>query len=146
MDRGPQSIECLLTLLAFKIALPNNFFITRGNHESELMHLYYGFKDDCIEKYNVEFNALCFQVMYYLPIAHLVENKIFIVHGGLPNTENVMIDSLRGAFRVYDPIANDSLHDWMWVDPFEGDGIRKNYERGLSHVFGSDITHKFIAR
>ena len=33
VDRGKQSLETILLLMAFKIKYPENFFILRGNHE-----------------------------------------------------------------------------------------------------------------
>ncbi len=32
VDRGSFSVEVIVTLLAWKLALPNSFFLSRGNH------------------------------------------------------------------------------------------------------------------
>jgi len=35
VDRGPQSLETILLLLCYKVKYPNQFFLLRGNHETE---------------------------------------------------------------------------------------------------------------
>lgn len=47
VDRGKQNIESICLLLAFKVKYPENFFLLRGNHESQNINRLYGFFDEC---------------------------------------------------------------------------------------------------
>ena len=52
VDRGSWSTEIALLLYANKWLRPNNFFINRGNHETDDMNRAYGFEGECKVKYN----------------------------------------------------------------------------------------------
>lgn len=48
VDRGKNSIECIMLLLCYKLKFPENFFLLRGNHENSSINRIYGFYDECI--------------------------------------------------------------------------------------------------
>jgi serine/threonine-protein phosphatase 5 len=52
VDRGSWSTEIALLLYANKWLRPKNFFINRGNHETDDMNRVYGFEGECKAKYN----------------------------------------------------------------------------------------------
>ena len=46
VDRGSFSLECILTLFAYKLVYPSGLHMTRGNHESKNMTKIYGFEGE----------------------------------------------------------------------------------------------------
>lgn len=79
VDRGPNSIECVLTLFLMKICAPHNIFITRGNHESHTC----GdgtFKDECFKNSwePLKFFETCHSVFDVLPLGYIINKKIFV--------------------------------------------------------------------
>ena len=80
VDKGYYSIECISLLLYFKIRYPNRIWLIRGNHESRQITQVYGFYDECIRKYgNSNVYKYFTDLFDYLPLAALVEGKIFCV-------------------------------------------------------------------
>ena len=53
VDRGKQSLETIILLLAYKVKYPNNFFLLRGNHEASAINRVFGFYDECKRKYSI---------------------------------------------------------------------------------------------
>lgn len=54
VDRGPFSIEVILTLFAWKVYDPDCMHLTRGNHETKNMNKLYGFEGEVLHKYDVK--------------------------------------------------------------------------------------------
>lgn len=80
VDRGQHSVECILTLLAWKVLLPNDVFLNRGNHEARDINGRDGFEKECLQKYPGKtgtkiFDAFsaCFAA---LPIVHIIEQQV----------------------------------------------------------------------
>lgn len=82
VDRGFFSVETILLLLAYKVRYPDRVTILRGNHESRLQTQTYGFYDEVIRKFGgTNVWHYCMNVFDALPLAALVEEKVFCVHG-----------------------------------------------------------------
>ena len=80
VDRGKNSIECILLLLCYKVKFPENFFLLRGNHESASINRIYGFYDECSyipyagkRKYNLKIWKYFIDVFNVMPIAALID-------------------------------------------------------------------------
>lgn len=95
VDRGLYSVETFLLLLALKVRYPDNITLIRGNHESRQITQVYGFYDECLRKYGtVNVWRYCTDVMDLLPLAAIVNESVFCVHGGLSPTIK-LIDDIR---------------------------------------------------
>ena len=87
VDRGSFSCEVLLTIFAFRVLYPQSVFISRGNHETTSMNILYGFSGEMEAKYHKSLDCLASEVFCSLPLAHLINKKIFVVHGGIATVE-----------------------------------------------------------
>lgn len=79
VDRGSNSIGCLMTLFLMKIYFPSSVYITRGNHESHTC----GdgtFKEECFERIKepLKFFLKCHDVFNVLPLAYIIQSRFFV--------------------------------------------------------------------
>jgi serine/threonine-protein phosphatase PP1 catalytic subunit len=116
VDRGKQSLETICLLLAYKIKYPENFFVLRGNHECASINRIYGFYDECKRRYNIKLWKTFTDCFNCLPIAAIIDEKIFTMHGGLSPDLNSM-EQIRRVMRPTDVCATNP-HIYLGVpDP-----------------------------
>lgn len=101
VDRGRQSLEVMCLILAYKIKYPNNFFPLRGNYECASMDRIHGFYDECKRRYNIKLWKTFIDLFNCMPVAALIDEKIFCMHGGLSPDLNSM-DQIRRIMRPTD--------------------------------------------
>ncbi|KAI7687113.1 Serine/threonine-protein phosphatase 5 [Sarcoptes scabiei] len=143
VDRGSFSVECILILFAYKIIYPNHLFIARGNHESETMNKIFGFEGEVKEKYSKQMYDLFTEVFESLPLAHCLNGKVLVMHGGLFNKENVTLNDIRSYDRFRQPPDEGLMCDILWSDPMPVQG-RMPSKRGVGCQFGPDVTENFL--
>jgi serine/threonine-protein phosphatase PP1 catalytic subunit len=79
VDRGRQSIETAVLLLAYKVRYPDNFFLLRGNHECSNINRVYGFLDEIQRRYPNDCQSLWIgfnRAFAWLPYTALVGGRI----------------------------------------------------------------------
>ena len=143
VDRGYHSLETVTLLVCLKVRYPNRIFLTRGNHESRQVTQVYGFYDECVKKYGNTLVWKYFTDLFdFLPLAALVENKFFCLHGGL-SPDVATLDEIRQLNRKQEIPHSGAICDLLWSDPEEKDGWGPS-PRGAGFIFGRDISSKFI--
>lgn len=144
VDRGSFSVEVILTFLLFKMSCPESIYLTRGNHETKNMNRIYGFEGEVKAKYDDKIFELFLEVFGHLPLAAVIEDKVFVTHGGIP-IEPVSLDEIGKIKRGCEPSESGLMSDLLWSDPqpFPGKSPSK---RGVGYAFGPDITEAFLAK
>lgn len=153
-DRGDSAVDIWVILLSFKLYDPSIVCFNRGNHEDDSMNNSYGFLDELTQKYGDRGFDLYRNFQYIfctLPLYTVVNDKIFVVHAGLPRQSKYIKLSNLANLDFKRPIPDrprngeDTLFfDSVWSDPCSGEGTEPN-TRGPDVVsFGPDLTRKFL--
>jgi serine/threonine-protein phosphatase PP1 catalytic subunit len=143
VDRGANSIETFSYLLALKAKYPNNIWLLRGNHETPDICRIYGFYDECRRRYNDLLWSKFTEVFRYLPLAAVISDRIFCVHGGLSPRLHSPNDIAKIP-PLLDVPDNGLVADLLWADPSsEHTGFLES-DRGPAYTFGPDAAQKFL--
>ncbi|RKP36836.1 Metallo-dependent phosphatase-like protein, partial [Dimargaris cristalligena] len=143
VDRGSFSVEIILTLLAYKWLYPEAVHLARGNHETNNMNKVYGFEGEVKAKFSDIMFKLFAETFNALPLAHVIQKKVFVVHGGLFSRDNVTLDEIRAVNRFSQPPSEGLMCEMLWSDPQPLPG-RKASKRGTGIEFGPDVTENFL--
>jgi len=151
VDRGDYGMEVLILILTMKLVWPKSVFLNRGNHESLSTNIMYGFAKECQTKYSLHTFRQCQAVFEALPLAHILNGSIFVVHGGLTRHDDLTIEYIRrlprctqisGSPRI---TADEVIFDLLWSDPMLGIGHNTGARGPESWQFGPDVTARFLA-
>lgn len=163
VDRGSHSIEVLILLLACFLVWPDSVFLNRGNHEDFSMNIRYGFLKEVMVKYKAHAAKIlrATEDLYaWLPLATLIDNKVFVVHGGVSDTTNlkdvaaidrhkfltVLRPPVTQGQLAYEPLEWKQIVDLLWSDPRPQAGCCHNGYRGGGCFFGPEVTKSFLER
>lgn len=142
VDRGFHSVETFLLLLAIKVRYPDRLTLIRGNHESRQITQVYGFYDECMRKYGTaNVWRWCTDLFDYLPLAAIIDNRVFCVHGGLSPSIST-IDDIRLIDRKQEVPHDGPMCDLLWSDPEDINGFGMS-PRGAGFLFGSSVVQNF---
>ncbi|KAF9764312.1 Serine/threonine-protein phosphatase 4 catalytic subunit [Nosema granulosis] len=140
VDRGFNSVEVFFSVLLLKLINPTSIYLLRGNHETRALTNHYTYRLECRLKYNdcVYLNSV--ELFTHLPVAAIVNNTVFCVHGGI--SPDLSVDFLKKSNRFEQfPIFNDIF----WSDPGNVDYYAIS-PRGEGYIFGERATDEFLQR
>jgi len=144
VDRGEQQLATICLLFAFKIKYPERFFLLRGNHECASISRSYGFYDECKKHYNIKLWKSFCDTFNCMPLAAVVQDRIFCMHGGLA-PELSDLAQIRKCHRPMELPDTGLVCDLLWADPSEHtNGWTPNSTRGVSVCFGADVVKEFL--
>lgn len=103
----------------------------------------YGFYDECLNHYGNDVWNTFTEVFNCLPIAAIIENKIFCVHGGLsPSLQS--LDQIAEMNRPQEVPEDGVLCDLLWSDPTNETDDWEENERGTSYCYGIKPVESFL--
>jgi diadenosine tetraphosphatase ApaH/serine/threonine PP2A family protein phosphatase len=142
VDRGYSSLETFAYLAFLKVKYPTKIYLLRGNHESREVNQMYGLYNDCTMLYGHSgIWSLINATFDLLPIAAVVDDRIFCVHGGL--TPRITYVGELSCITRQKEIDDGPLGDLTWSDPENVQRFMPN-RRGKGQLFGPEQTKNFL--
>ena len=116
VDRGSFSFEVVFTLLCWRLVNSKCIYLMRGNHETKNMNKIYGFEGEVLHKYDKYVMDMFTRVFNNLPLAAVLENTVFVTHGGLSTLKDgaVSLDEIKSITRNREPPESGLMSDLMW--------------------------------
>lgn len=103
----------------------------------------YGFYDECHKHHGVKLWKLFCRTFNSMPVAALVNERIFCVHGGL-SPELKDLNQIRQLKRPAQVPESGLLCDLLWSDPSDTSGWGEN-DRGVSFTWGEDVAKQMLS-
>jgi hypothetical protein len=150
VDRGTESIEVLHTVCYLKQKYPDSVILMRGNHEAptEFPFPSHDLPIKIQEHFGPESKNKVYgkilELFQLLTLVTLVDNKLFLVHGGLPTRigdDYKEVISSASKSHKYD----DTLEEILWNDPRPVKNEKWEVSRRLfGKHFGKEISKKWL--
>jgi len=83
------------------------------------------------------------EVYNWLPLAHCLNSKVLVMHGGLFSKDDVTLADIRATDRNRQPPEEGIMCELLWSDPQQLYG-RSPSKRGVGCQFGPDVTKRFL--
>ncbi|KAL3668244.1 hypothetical protein V7S43_006339 [Phytophthora oleae] len=151
VDRGSSSLECTAYLFAHKLLYPGKVFLLRGNHETRAVNgleVHYGtgcLLAQCKTRFGTSEGGVVWHQLNNafdrLPVAAVIDNDVFCVHGGIPRPIDESEDILETIAKLPKVVSLDTLDvtyyadkpqlsmiaDMIWADPVRNeDALERN--------------------
>lgn len=145
VDRGEFSIDVITLLFVLYNVYPECITLLRGNHEFLEINSSYGFRSECLERFgNCNVFNLFNDAFKFLPLACIVNNEIFCVHGGISEK----IKSLQDIEKLdaFHTGHKDIIDEMVWSDPSHRPISYISNPRGLGKMFGIQAINDFLTK
>uniref|UniRef100_A0A915JJ42 Serine/threonine-protein phosphatase n=1 Tax=Romanomermis culicivorax TaxID=13658 RepID=A0A915JJ42_ROMCU len=155
VDRGDYSLEVATFMMVLKVLYPKDIYLLRGNHEgvahdhATIINKSYGFLEECKSRLSGDQNRYYRRFNHAfacMPMAAIVGDQIFCMHGGL-SPALMSMEQIKRVRRPVDIIDYGLLCDLCWSDP--DPNLREKFAeslRGAGHRFSRDVVKEFCAK
>ena len=82
--------------------------------------------------------------VFKMTLAHLIDEKIFVVHGGIPGPDTIL-EEILALYRETDVPETGAMTNILWSDPW-GEPGEGSLARGRGVLFGEDFTKALVWR
>jgi len=139
VDRGDEQLENLAFVLSLKMERPDQVILLRGNHETERMNRSYGFESVANRRYSKKLFREIVSIYDRFPVAAVIGNEYFAVHGGIPEGVNSYFEIMNLNH------GEESYKEIFWNDPSEEiDTFQPNFQRGGYKLYGEKAVERFL--
>jgi diadenosine tetraphosphatase ApaH/serine/threonine PP2A family protein phosphatase len=146
VDRGSHSVAVMVLLLALLCKYPSRVFLLRGNHEFAHINEIYGFFDEVMCLYDSKELWCQFQTVFsYFPLAAVIDDHVFCVHGGLSPDLDGLDQISELVLPIDDYFENALVADLVWSDPTEMVPDFESNSRGSGVSFGTRAVKAFLS-
>jgi serine/threonine-protein phosphatase 5 len=101
------------------------------------------FEGEVVQKYDKVIYECFGELFCSLPLCHVINKKIIVVHGGIFSKDGVTLEDIRKIPRKMEPPEQGLMCEILWSDPCKQNG-RHPSKRGVGLSFGPDIAEKFL--
>jgi diadenosine tetraphosphatase ApaH/serine/threonine PP2A family protein phosphatase len=136
----------MVLLLALLCKYPTRVILLRGNHEFSHINQLYGFFDEILSLYNSDELWTQFQTVFsYMPLAAVIDTKLFCVHGGLSPALTSLDQISQLQLPINDYFTDSLIADLVWSDPSDSIPDFIENDRGSGVVYGTHAVKTFLA-
>jgi serine/threonine-protein phosphatase PP1 catalytic subunit len=96
-------------------------------------------------RYNIKLWKTFTDCFNCLPVAAIIDEKIFCMHGGL-SPDLLNMEQIRRVMRPTDVPDTGLLCDLLWSDPDKDITGWNENDRGVSFTFGPDVVGRFLQK
>jgi hypothetical protein len=112
---GQWGVECIVYLIAFKVMFPHKVFLLRGRQEVKIASN--PFNAECLAKYGdsngQRIHDCITSVFESMPIALTVDETVFCVNSGIPNTKSKVIPELNNMKEITEKTNLETTLLWQ---------------------------------